>query len=97
MKNNRYTLAVRGVTNGDTASSVLAECPGLVDDFDCTVTAVSGDRDCSDGTCLTLLQAHTHASVMPIVTWGTKRHSDSDACSVERTFGETHGSTKQAT
>ena len=32
----RYTLAVRRVTHGDTASDVLAEFLGLVDDFDCT-------------------------------------------------------------
>ena len=37
VKNKRYTLAVRRVTNGDTASSVLAEFLGVVDDFDFAV------------------------------------------------------------
>ena len=81
MKNNRYTLAVRRVANGDTASSVLAGCPGLLDDFDCTVKAVSVDPVCYDGTCLTLLQANNHVSVMPIVTWGTKRQTALSECS----------------
>jgi hypothetical protein len=72
VKNNRYTLAVRRVTNGDTASSVLAEFLGLVDDFDFNVKAVYVDREFYDGKCLTLMQAHNHAYVMPIIKWGTK-------------------------
>jgi len=72
VENKRYTLAVRRVTHGDTASDVLAEFLGLVDDFDFAVKAVYVDREFYDGKCLTLTQAHNHASVVPIVKWGTK-------------------------
>jgi hypothetical protein len=72
VKNKRYTLAVRRVTHGDTASEVLAEFLGLVDDFDFDVKAVYVDREFYDGKCLTLMQAHNHAYVVPIVKWGTK-------------------------
>jgi hypothetical protein len=71
VKNKRCTLAVRRVTHGDTASSVLAEFLGLVNDFDFDVKAVSVDREFYDGKCLTLMQAHNHAYVMPIIKWGT--------------------------
>jgi hypothetical protein len=72
VKNKRYTLAVRRVTHGDTASQVLAEFLGLVDNFDFYVKAVYVDREFYDGKCLTLMQAHNHAYVVPIVKWGTK-------------------------
>jgi len=72
VKNKRYTLAVRRVTHCDTASQVLAEFLGLVDDFDFDVKAVYVDREFYDGKCLTLMQAHNHAYVVPIVKWGTK-------------------------
>ena len=58
---------MRRVTHGDIASSVLAEFPGLVDDFDFDVKAVYVDREFYDGKCLTLMQAHNHAYVMPII------------------------------
>ena len=72
VRNKRYTLAVRRVTHGDTASDVLAEFLGLVDDFDFEVKAVYVDSEFYDGNCLTLMQAHNHAYVMPIIKWGTK-------------------------
>jgi len=72
VKNKRYTLAVRRLTDGDTASSVLAEFFGLVDDFDFEVKAVYVDSEFYDGKCLTLMQAHNHAYVVPIIAWGTK-------------------------
>ncbi|MFC7074302.1 ISH3 family transposase [Halovenus rubra] len=72
VKNKRYTLAVRRLTDGDTASSVLAEFLGLVDDFDFEVKALYVDSEFYDGKCLTLMQAHNHAYVVPIIAWGTK-------------------------
>jgi hypothetical protein len=72
VRNKRYTLAVRRVTHGDTASDILAEFLGLVDDFDFEVKAVYVDSEFYDGKCLTLMQAHNHAYVMPIIEWGTK-------------------------
>ncbi|RDZ48702.1 ISH3 family transposase, partial [Haloferax sp. Atlit-10N] len=75
VKNKRYTLAVRRLEDGDTASSVLAEFLGILDGLDLGVKAVYLDREFYDSKCLTLLQAHNHAYVMPIVRWGrtTKR------------------------
>ena len=70
MKNKRYTLAVRRLEDGDTASSVLAEFLGILDGLDLEVKAVFLDREFYDSKCLTLLQAHNHAYVMPIVRWG---------------------------
>ena len=70
VKNKRYTLAVRRLEDGDTASSVLAEFLGLLDGLDLDVKAVYLDREFYDSKCLTLLQAHNHAYVMPIVRWG---------------------------
>ncbi len=72
VKNKRYTLAVRRLTDGDTASTVLAEFLGLVDDFDFEVKAVYVDSEFYDGKCLTLMQAHNHAYVIPIIAWGAK-------------------------
>ncbi len=70
MKNKRYTLAVRRLEDGDTASSVLAEFLGILDGLDLEVKAVFLDREFYDSKCLTLLQAHNYAYVMPIVRWG---------------------------
>ncbi|MBS8126172.1 ISH3-like element ISHvo21 family transposase, partial [Haloferax volcanii] len=70
VKNKRYTLAVRRLEDGDTASSVLAEFLGILDGLDLGVKAVYLDREFYDSKCLTLLQAHNHAYVMPIVRWG---------------------------
>ena len=72
VKNKRYTLAVRRLTDGDTASTVLAEFLGLVDDFDFEVKAVYVESEFYDGKCLTLMQAHNHAYVIPIIAWGAK-------------------------
>lgn len=71
VKNKRYTLAVRRLVDGDTASSVLAEFLGFLDGCDVGVKAVYLDREFYDSKCLTLLQAHNHAYVMPVVRWGT--------------------------
>ena len=49
---------------GDTLGGVLAEFLGLLDGLDSEVRAVSLDRGCYDSKCLTLLQAHTFASVI---------------------------------
>ncbi len=68
--NKRYTLAVRRLEDGDTASSVLAEFLDILDGLEFDVKAVFLDREFYDSKCLTLLQAHNHAYVMPIVRWG---------------------------
>jgi hypothetical protein len=70
VRHKRYTLAVRRLTDGDTASRVLAEFLGILDGLDFRVKAVYLDREFYDSKCLTLLQAHNHAYVMPIVRWG---------------------------
>jgi len=70
VKNKRYTLAVRRLKDGDTASSVLAEFFGVLDGLDAGVKAVYLDRGFYDGKCLTLLQAHNYAYVIPIIRWG---------------------------
>ena len=72
VKNKRYTLAVRRFVDGDTASSVLAEFFGLLDSHEFSVKAVYLDREFYDSKCLTLLQAHNHAYVMPVIRWGKK-------------------------
>jgi len=70
VKNKRYTLAVRRLRDGDTASSVLAEFFGVLDGLDTEVKAVYLDRGFYDSKCLTLLQAHNYAYVIPIIRWG---------------------------
>jgi len=70
VKNKRFTLAVRRLKDGDTASSVLAEFFGVLDGLDAGVKAVYLDRGFYDGKCLTLLQAHNYAYVIPIIRWG---------------------------
>jgi len=70
VKNKRYTLAVRRLKDGDTANSVLAEFFGVLDGLDAGVKAVYLDRGFYDGKCLTLLQAHNYAYVIPIIRWG---------------------------
>ena len=70
VRNKRYTLAVRRLTDGDTASNVLAEFLGLADNFEFDVKAVYVDREFYDGKCLTLMQAHNLAYAVPIVKWG---------------------------
>jgi len=64
------TLAVRRLKDGDTASSVLAEFFGVLDGLDAGVKAVYLDRGFYDSKCLTLLQAHNYAYVIPIIRWG---------------------------
>jgi hypothetical protein len=54
---------------GDTASSVLAEFLGVLDGLDSEVKAVYLDRGFYDSKCLTLLQAHNYAYVIPIIRW----------------------------
>ncbi|WP_018257795.1 ISH3 family transposase [Halomicrobium katesii] len=70
VRNKRYTLAVRRLTDGDTASSVLAEFLGLVDSLDFEVKALYVDSEFYDGKCLTLMKAHNLAYVVPVVAWG---------------------------
>ncbi|WP_126664386.1 ISH3 family transposase [Haloterrigena salifodinae] len=70
VKNKRYTLAVRRLEDGDTASSVLVEFLGVLDGLDAGVKAVYPDRGFYDSKCLTLLQAHNYAYVVPIIRWG---------------------------
>ena len=70
VKNKRYTLAVRRLEDGDKTSSVLAEFLGVLDGLDLRVKAVYLDRGFYDSKCLTLLQAHNYAYVMPIIRWG---------------------------
>jgi len=70
VKNKRYTLAVRRLKDGDTASSVPAEFFGVLDGLDAGVKAVYLDRGFYDSKCLTLLQAHNYAYVILIIRWG---------------------------
>ncbi|MBS3761501.1 MAG: ISH3 family transposase [Halodesulfurarchaeum sp.] len=72
VRNKRYTLAVRRLTDGDTPSSILAEFLGLLDRFEFDVKAVYVDSEFYDGKCLTLMQAHNQAYVMPIIAWGSE-------------------------
>jgi len=67
VKNKRHTLAVRRLEDGDTASSVLAEFLGVLNGLDTEVKAVYLDRGFYDSKCLTLLQAHDYAHVIPII------------------------------
>jgi len=69
-RNKRYTLAVRRLEDGDTSSSVLAEFLGILDGLDLRVKAVYLDRGFYDSKCLTLLQAHNAAYVVPIIQCG---------------------------
>ena len=78
VRNKRYTLAVRRVTDGDTASGVLAEFFGVLDQFPISVKAVYLDREFYNSGCLALLQAHNYAYVMPIVAWGQTIQSELD-------------------
>ena len=55
VRNKRYTLAVRRLTDGDTASTVLAAFLGLVDSFDFEVKTLYVDSEFYDGKCLTLM------------------------------------------
>jgi len=71
VRNKRYTLAVRRLEDGDTASSV-AEFLGVLDGLDTEVKAVYLDRGFYDSKCLTLLQAHNYAYVVPIIRWGRR-------------------------
>ena len=68
--NKRYTLAVRCLSDGDTASSILGEPLGVLEGLDLEVKAVYLDREFYDTYCLTLLAAHNYAFVMPTVKWG---------------------------
>ncbi len=70
VNNKRYTLAVRRLTDGDTASDVLAEFLGLLNTFKFDVKAVYLDSGFYDEKCLTLLHAHNFAYVLPIIRWG---------------------------
>ena len=69
VRNKRYTLAVRRLQDGDTASSVLAEFLGVLEGLDLGVKAVYLDSEFYDGKCLTLLAAHNVAYVTPIIRW----------------------------
>jgi len=69
VKNKRYTLAVRRLKDGDTASSVLAEFFGVLDGLDAGVKAVYLDRGFYDSKCLRSFR-HNYAYVIPIIRWG---------------------------
>ena len=67
VRNKRYTLAVRRLQDGDTASSVLAEFLGVIESLDLGVKAIYLNSEFYDGKCLTLLHAHNVAYVTPII------------------------------
>jgi len=69
---------VRRLTDGDTASSVLAEFLGLLNRLPFAVKAVYLDREFYDGKCLTLLQVHNFAYVVPIIKWGNTIQAELD-------------------
>ncbi len=60
---------MRSLTDGDTASSILAELLGVLDGLALETKVVYLDREFYDTYCLTLLVAHNYAFVMPIVKW----------------------------
>ncbi len=68
--------AVRRLEDGDTSSSVLAEFLGVPDGLDLGVKAAYLNRGFYDSKCLTLLQAHNYAYVMPIIKWGKTTHQE---------------------
>jgi len=71
VKNKRYTLAVRRPQRRRYRKrNSLAEFFGVLDGLDAGVKAVYLDRGFYDGKCLTLLQAHNYAYVIPIIRWG---------------------------
>ena len=70
VRNKRYTLALRQVTNGETTSDVLSEFLTLLDGLDLGVKAVYLDGEFYNSDCIDLLSAHNYAYVMPIVKWG---------------------------
>jgi len=72
VRDKRYTLAMRRLTRGDTASSILAELLGILEGLDLRVKAVYLDREFYDTYCFTLLQAHNYAYVMPLIRWGSE-------------------------
>ena len=78
VRNKRYTLAVRRVTDGDTSSEVLGDFLGLLSDWPIDVKAVFLDREFYNSGCLALLQAHNYAYVMPVVAWGQTIQSELD-------------------
>lgn len=63
-------MAVRRLEDGDTASDVLAEFLGLLEHFEFDVKAVYLDSGFYDGKCLTLLQVHNFAYIVPVISWG---------------------------
>ena len=63
---------MRRLTDGDTASDVLAEFLGLPNNFDFDVKTVYLDSGFYDRKCLTLLQAHNFAYIVPVIKWGRK-------------------------
>jgi hypothetical protein len=67
VRNKRYTLAVRSLEDGNTASSVPAEFFGFLDGLDTAVKAVYLDRGFYDSKYLTLLQTYNYAYVVPII------------------------------
>jgi hypothetical protein len=52
--------------------NILAEFLGLLNTFEFDVKAVYLDSGFYDGKCLTLLQAHNFAYVLPIIRWGNE-------------------------
>ena len=67
VRNKCYTLAVRRLIRSDTASSILAALLEILEGLDLRVKAVYLDREFYDTYCLTLLQAHNYAYVMPLI------------------------------
>ena len=70
LNNKRYTLAVRRFEDGDAASSAITKFLDLLDGLNLEVKAVFLDCKFYDNKCLTLLQVHNYAYVIPIVRWG---------------------------
>ena len=66
VKNKRYTLAVRRLEDGDTASSVLAEFLGVLAGLDLGVKAVYLDREFYDSSVSPCFRAN-HAYVITII------------------------------
>jgi hypothetical protein len=63
-------LAVRRLENSYTTTSILATLLGILDGLDTEIKAVYPDRGFYDSKCLTLLQTHNYANVVPVIRCG---------------------------
>jgi len=70
VRNKRYAGGAPSRRRRHRQQCPLAEFLGVLDGLDTEVKAVYLDRGFYDSKCLTLLQAHNYAYVVPIIRWG---------------------------